>query len=104
MKEEPLMDMNYERKTKSTKEKDLSIISENTELWIDNETHLEIKEKAKSKLKKIIFICTTFMLIELYGAYYSHSIAILTDAFHLLSDQLGFIISLSSIYISERIS
>lgn len=47
MKEEPLMDTNYERKTKSTKEKDLSIISENTELWIDNETHLEIKEKAK---------------------------------------------------------
>lgn len=44
------------------------------------------------------------MIIELIGAYYSRSIAILTDACHLLSDQLGFIISLSSIYFSEKSS
>lgn len=44
------------------------------------------------------------MFIELIGAYISHSIAILTDAFHLFSDLLGFMISLFSIYLSEKYS
>ena len=79
-------------------------MSENTEIWNYENDSDEIKEKAKKKLKKILLVCTIFMLIEIIGAYYSHSIAILTDACHLLSDQLGFVISLSSIYISEKTS
>lgn len=64
----------------------MSIISENTQIWVyENDTD-EIKERAKYKLKKILCVCTTFMIIELIGAYYSHSIAILSDACHLLSD------------------
>ena len=42
------------------------------------------------------------MAIELLGGYYAHSIAILSDAFHLLSDVLAYIISLSAVLMSMR--
>lgn len=38
----------------------------------------------------------------MFGAYLSHSIAIFTDALHLSSDLIGFLLSLYSLYYSER--
>ena len=42
------------------------------------------------------------MIIEIIGGYLASSIAIMSDAAHLLSDLLGFMISIVSIYISRR--
>ena len=39
---------------------------------------------------------------ELFGGLYSGSLAILTDAAHLLTDMSSFIISLVAIHLSER--
>jgi cation diffusion facilitator family transporter len=38
------------------------------------------------------------------GGYYAHSIAILADAFHLLSDVLAYVISLYAVLMSYRAS
>ena len=46
------------------------------------------------------FILATFL--ELVGGLYSGSLAILTDAAHLLTDMSSFIISLVAIHLSER--
>ena len=44
------------------------------------------------------------MTIEIIGGYLANSIAIMSDAAHLLSDLLGFLISIISIYISRKVA
>ncbi|CBY10453.1 unnamed protein product [Oikopleura dioica] len=47
-------------------------------------------------------ICAVFFVAELLGGMYSGSLAILTDAAHLLTDMSSFIISLVAIHLAER--
>jgi zinc transporter 2 len=54
------------------------------------------------KLWIVSVICLVFMIIEIIAGYMAGSIAIMSDAAHLLSDFLGFMISIVSIYISRR--
>ena len=79
----------------------------NNKCYIDsnlnnNEINQRIKEENKKptqKLIKISVFCFVFMCVELIGGYIAGSIAIMSDAAHLLSDLAGFIISLISLYI-----
>jgi hypothetical protein len=55
----------------------------------------------KGVLKKIIIACSLafiFFLAEVAGGVISGSLAILTDAAHMLSDVAGFLISIYSVY------
>ena len=54
---------------------------------------------ALRKLAIITFVCFLFMVAEVIGGYLSNSVAIMTDAAHMLSDCSGFIISILSIII-----
>ena len=50
-------------------------------------------QKRNKEIKQFIFIslmCLFFMTIEIIGGYIPHSIAIMSDAAHLLNDLLGF--------------
>ena len=62
------------------------------------------QDEAIKKLTWVCVICTIFMIIEIIGGYLANSIAIMSDAAHLLSDLLGFIISIISIYISRKVA
>ena len=62
------------------------------------------QDEAIKKLTWVCVICTIFMIIEIIGGYLANSIAIMSDAAHLLSDLLGFIISILSIYISRKVA
>ena len=42
------------------------------------------------------------MIVEFLGGYFSNSVAIMTDAAHMLSDVSGFIISILSILVSTK--
>jgi Co/Zn/Cd efflux system component len=42
------------------------------------------------------------MFVEIFGGYFANSIAILADAFHLLSDVLAYIISLYAVLMSSK--
>jgi zinc transporter 2 len=42
-----------------------------------------------------------FMIVEFIGGWLSNSVAIMTDAAHLLSDVLAFMISIFSILVSK---
>lgn len=59
-------------------------------------------EDTLRKLWLVSAICLVFMAIEVTGGYLAGSIAIMSDAAHLFSDLLGFLISIVSIYISRR--
>lgn len=55
-----------------------------------------------SRLAKVCIFCSIFMVIEFFGGWYAGSLAIMTDAAHLLSDLSGFLISMVSLYIALR--
>ena len=67
---------------------------ENDKIFLKNQ------EKSFRAMRKLLFvacICLLFMVIEYVGGAISHSLAILTDASHMLSDVAAFMISYFSI-------
>jgi solute carrier family 30 (zinc transporter), member 2 len=54
------------------------------------------------KLLLVTGLCFIFMILEVIGGYVSGSIAIITDAAHMLSDVAGFMISYFAIYMGSR--
>lgn len=58
--------------------------------------------KAMCKLLVVSIVCFVFMGGEVVGGYLSGSLAILTDAAHMLSDVAGFMISYFAIYMGNK--
>ncbi|KAI7832474.1 cation efflux protein, partial [Gamsiella multidivaricata] len=55
--------------------------------------------------RKLIFVtilCLCFFTIEIIGGYFAESLALMSDAFHLLSDVVSFMVSLIAIWLSEQ--
>ena len=64
---------------------------------------LKVQNKvAMFKLKIISSVCFTFMTIEFIFGYLAGSLAIISDATHLLSDLAGFLISLFSLIVALK--
>jgi Co/Zn/Cd efflux system component len=63
---------------------------------------IESQKNAIRKLVIVSVICIFFMIVELVGNYLSGSLAILSDALHMLSDFSGFAISMASMIISRK--
>lgn len=66
------------------------------------ERNEEIDKKARKKLLLASALCVIFMIAEIVGGVLSNSLAIATDAAHLLTDFASFMISLFSIWVSSR--
>lgn len=67
--------------------------------------HRDGASKAKEDiriLKKAIFLSLTFMFAEILGGILANSLAIMTDAAHLLSDVGGFIVSALSLHLISQ--
>uniref|UniRef100_A0A8B9VIW4 Proton-coupled zinc antiporter SLC30A2 n=1 Tax=Anas zonorhyncha TaxID=75864 RepID=A0A8B9VIW4_9AVES len=60
------------------------------------------QQRARRKLYVAAGICLVFMLGEAVGGYLAHSLAILTDAAHLLTDFASVMISLFALWVSSR--
>jgi zinc transporter 2 len=64
---------------------------------------LRVQNKvAMFKLKIISTVCCSFMIIEFICGYLAGSLAIMSDATHLLSDLAGFLISLFSLIVAMK--
>jgi len=89
-----------------TKEKLLSIETFPTSHTKDSNHLFQKKQKeAEKAMRKLIFVtimCTFFMICELIGGYISGSLAIMTDAAHLLSDVVGFVISYYAVKLGSK--
>ncbi|KAG9282560.1 zinc transporter 2 [Astyanax mexicanus] len=66
--------------------------------WEENREKLV----AKKKLYIASIVCLVFMIGEVIGGYLAHSLAIMTDAAHLLTDFGSMMVSLFSLWISSR--
>ncbi|KAM6235676.1 proton-coupled zinc antiporter SLC30A2 isoform 2-T2 [Spheniscus humboldti] len=60
------------------------------------------QQQARRKLYLAAGICLVFMVGEAVGGYLAHSLAILTDAAHLLTDFASIMISLFALWVSSR--
>ncbi|XP_069830258.1 probable proton-coupled zinc antiporter SLC30A3 isoform X1 [Dendropsophus ebraccatus] len=60
------------------------------------------KLQARKKLYFACVVCFLFMIGEVAGGYIAHSLAIMTDAAHLLTDLGSMCVSLFSLWISSR--
>uniref|UniRef100_A0A1B6H9H4 Zinc transporter 2 n=1 Tax=Homalodisca liturata TaxID=320908 RepID=A0A1B6H9H4_9HEMI len=62
----------------------------------------QIDRRARRKLIIASILCLVFMIVECVGGYLSGSLAIATDAAHLLTDFAAFMISLFALWVSSR--
>ncbi|XP_029805694.1 zinc transporter 2 isoform X1 [Suricata suricatta] len=60
------------------------------------------KEQARRQLFVASAICLVFMIGEVIGGYLAHSLAVMTDAAHLLTDFASMLVSLFSLWMSSR--
>uniref|UniRef100_A0A914VLJ9 Cation efflux protein transmembrane domain-containing protein n=1 Tax=Plectus sambesii TaxID=2011161 RepID=A0A914VLJ9_9BILA len=58
--------------------------------------------RAEKTLIFVSILTTIFIAAEFAGGYIANSLAIMTDAGHMLSDLLSFVISLCAIYVARR--
>ncbi|KAG0202787.1 hypothetical protein BGX28_004797 [Mortierella sp. GBA30] len=58
--------------------------------------------KSKRKLIFVTILCLCFFTVEMVGGYFASSLALISDAFHLLSDVVSFVVSLVAIWLSEQ--
>ncbi len=71
---------------------DLSLLSE------------AVQERGRGELRILVAACCLtcfFFVVELVGGYYAHSLAVMSDAAHLLSDLAGLFISLIAVSLSR---
>lgn len=66
-------------------------------------SHDDDRDSVKRKLRRAIALSLTLMLLEIVGGILAHSLAIVTDAAHLLSDVSGFAVSLFAVALSQKI-
>lgn len=64
----------------------------------------QINKIVVKKLYFIIFLSALFMVLEIVGGVYANSLAIISDAFHLLSDLLGFFVSVYTTRLSQKVA
>lgn len=85
------------------KNREFNTVGMNDENFIGYREKLEeVNYKVIYKLMKVSIFCTCFMIIEFIGGWVAGSLAVMTDAAHLLSDLSGFLISMFSLYIALR--
>ena len=70
----------------------------------DHLIRLKTKEAEvnKRKLVMVSCICFVFMGLEIAGGYFANSVAIMTDAAHMLSDVAAFMLSYFAIWVSTK--
>ncbi|KAI8880434.1 cation efflux protein [Backusella circina FSU 941] len=59
-------------------------------------------KSTKRKLWFAVILATCFFITELIAGYFANSLALMSDAFHLLSDVASFIVALAAIFLAEK--
>ncbi|OJJ84836.1 putative di-, tri-valent inorganic cation transporter [Aspergillus glaucus CBS 516.65] len=63
---------------------------------------MAIRISRSQRLTAVIGIASIFFLAEISVGFYTHSLALVADAFHYLNDLVGFIVALVAVKVSER--
>ncbi|KAJ4338484.1 hypothetical protein N0V95_008053 [Ascochyta clinopodiicola] len=64
--------------------------------------HRHAQVSRKTRLRAVIAISFCFFVAEISVGFYTHSLALVSDAFHYLNDLIGFIVALVAVQVTER--
>ncbi|XPS97460.1 hypothetical protein M3J09_006688 [Ascochyta lentis] len=64
--------------------------------------HHHAQVSRKMRLRAVIAISFCFFVAEISVGFYTHSLALVSDAFHYLNDLIGFIVALVAVQVTER--
>lgn len=67
-----------------------------------HQTSIINSQNAKQKLTIGMILCLIFMVAEFLGGYFANSLAIMTEAAHLLTDLASFLLNLFAVWISQK--
>ena len=70
--------------------------------WTDKQWKMSLPWSKKSRLQCALILSSLFLLIEVAGGLWSNSLAVLSDAAHMMTDVAGFAVSLAATVYSER--
>ncbi|XP_016964125.1 zinc transporter 4 isoform X1 [Drosophila biarmipes] len=107
--EEPTADQSAEKNRRNTDSQRTLTITGHSHVTTKLDKHCHFKEQesgvdkpARRKLIVACILCLVFMIIEAVGGFVSNSLAIATDAAHLLTDLSSFLISLFALHLAGR--
>ncbi|KAF1970955.1 cation efflux protein [Bimuria novae-zelandiae CBS 107.79] len=63
---------------------------------------LRFQVSRKNRLRAVIAISVAFFLAEISTGFYTKSLALVADAFHYLTDIIGFVVALVAVHMQER--
>ncbi len=67
-----------------------------------NHAHCSIRETGKSRLRLVLVLTSLFFVVEVLGGLWTNSLALLSDAGHMLSDMFALGLSLFAFWLSSR--
>jgi cobalt-zinc-cadmium efflux system protein len=67
-----------------------------------NHSHLSSRDQGKSRLRLVFILTSVFLVAEVAGGYWTNSLALLSDAGHMLSDMFALGLSLFAFWLSSR--
>lgn len=67
-----------------------------------NHNHIQVTQQNAKKLTIALAITTTFLVVEVIAAFVTQSLALLSDAAHMLTDAMALAIALAAIKIGQR--
>ena len=67
-----------------------------------NHSHRPLRETGKSRLRVILVLTSLFFVVEVWGGLWTNSLALLSDAGHMLSDMFALGLSLFAFWLSSR--
>ena len=67
-----------------------------------NHTHGFVRERGKSRLRLVLVLTSLFFVVEVLGGLWTNSLALLSDAGHMLSDMFALGLSLFAFWLSSR--
>jgi cobalt-zinc-cadmium efflux system protein len=67
-----------------------------------NHAHRYVRERGKSRLRLVLVLTSLFFVVEVLGGLWTNSLALLSDAGHMLSDMFALGLSLFAFWLSSR--
>lgn len=67
----------------------------------DHHHHHHHNHKSAKQLKRVILLTVSFMVVEAVGGYYTNSLALMSDAAHMLTDTAALSLSLFAFFMSS---
>lgn len=67
-----------------------------------NHAHRYVRKRGKSRLRLVLVLTSLFFVVEVLGGLWTNSLALLSDAGHMLSDMFALGLSLFAFWLSSR--